>query len=295
MPPDNRGMPLQPRITEVERLLFRSDTVAVGAFRCPARHPLYVDSGPASGPLMVFPRTSTMISYAGGHSVTGAPPTALFYNEGQAYRRRKIDDIDASDWFMIDPGIVREVVERYDPSAADRSEHVLPFAIGPASPRTYLTQRRLHTLLSKGEPIDGLEVEETVIDLFRATVREACSVHNVRRRRSDGPVSPDVIERVKASIAVRPSANPSLKALSTAAGCSPFQLCREFRAATGYTLTQYRHTLRLRLALDALRHSTCDLTDLALGLGYSSHSHFTLAFRRQYAITPSQFRSAARS
>jgi AraC family transcriptional regulator len=287
-------MALQPHVTEVERLLFRSDSVAIGAFRCPARHPLFADSGPASGPLLVFPRTSTMISYAGGRSVTAAAPTALFYNEGQAYRRRKIDDIDASDWFMLDPGIVHEVVSHYDPSATDRPEHPFAFAIGPVSSLTYLTQRRLHTLLSTGETVDVLEVEETVIDLFRATVRDACSVQNVRRQRSDRPVSPDVIERVKASIALRPSANPSLKALSSAAGCSPFQLCREFRAATGYTLTQYRHALRLRLALDSLDR-THDLTDLALGLGYSSHSHFTLAFRRQYAMTPSQFRAAARS
>ena len=77
-------MPLTPHVTEVERLLFCSDVVAIGAFRCPSRHPLYADSGPASGHLLVFPRSSTTIVYDGGAVVTGGPPATLFYNRGQA-------------------------------------------------------------------------------------------------------------------------------------------------------------------------------------------------------------------
>src|SRR5438067_12261359 len=88
-------MSVCPRLTEVERLFFCSDLVAVGAFRCPADHPLFVDSGPTTGHVLVFPRTSTEILRDGGGTVTGAPPTVLFYNRGQAYRRRKIDAMDA--------------------------------------------------------------------------------------------------------------------------------------------------------------------------------------------------------
>jgi len=40
--------------------------------------------------------------------------------------------------------------------------------------------------------------------------------------------------------------------------------------------------------------SADDLTSLALDLGFSSHSHFTLAFRRAFGCTPSQFRSTTR-
>ncbi|HJW96068.1 MAG TPA: AraC family transcriptional regulator [Thermoanaerobaculia bacterium] len=272
-------MTLTPRVTEVERLLFCSDVVAIGAFRCPSRHPLFVDSGPASGHLVVFPRSSTTIVFDGGRTVTGASPTVLFYNRGQAYTRKKIDDIDASDWFMIAPDIVREAV----PAAADREDRLFPFYVAPASAKTYLEQRTLHTALSDGRPIDALTVEETVMGLLDDVIAAA------RRDKLR-----DSIEAVKALIASRPAANMSLRALASHAGCSPFQLCRTFRAATGQTITEYRHALRLRLALNALRDTRAELTDIALDTGYSSHSHFTMAFRRRFGITPSAYRHLRR-
>ena len=56
------------------------------------------------------------------------------------------------------------------------------------------------------------------------------------------------------------------------------------------TVTDYRQSLRLRMALERLRGNE-DLTTIALDLGYSSHSHFTMAFRREYGLTPSAYRS----
>jgi AraC family transcriptional regulator len=95
---------------------------------------------------------------------------------------------------------------------------------------------------------------------------------------------------VKRAIAAAPESNLPLRALAVVAGSSPYQLCRDFRALTGMTITRYRHALRLRLALDRLPGCN-DLTDLALDLGYSSHSHFTYAFRDHFGVTPSGYRA----
>ena len=81
-----------------------------------------------------------------------------------------------------------------------------------------------------------------------------------------------------------------LRSLARMAEISPYQLCREFRAVTGMTITRYRHSLRLRIALDRLR-GRVDLTELALDLGYSSHSHFTYTFRHHFGLTPSRYRA----
>jgi AraC-like DNA-binding protein len=275
-------MPLAPRVTEVERLLFCSDLVAIGSFRCPSRHPLYVDSGPASGHLVVFPRSSTTIVFEGGGAVTAGSPTVVFYNRGQAYTRKKIDETDASDWFMFAPDVVRDAVSQFDPGAADREDRIFPFFTAPASARAYLAQRTLHAALSDGSPVDALAVEESVVGLLGDVLREARAQRETLR---------DSIEAVKALISSRPAANISLRALASRAGCSPFQLCRAFRATTGQTITEYRHALRLRFALDALRDSRAGLTDIALDAGYSSHSHFTMVFRRRFGITPSAYRS----
>lgn len=283
-------MALEPRVTEVERLLFRSDNVAAGAFRCPADHPLFPDSGPASGYLVVFPRTSTTIVAESTTAVLAGPPTAVFYNCGQEYTRRKIDDIDACDWFMFDDAVVRDVVARYDPAVEGRDRRLFTTFVAPSSARTYLAQRQIYSLLSSGAEVDPLEIEERMLALFATAVGESMQRPEPRFRPS--PQLTAAVETVKLKIAARPTAKTSLAKLAAATACSPFQLCRAFRAITGFTITEFRHALRLRRSLSALRRRSCDLTTLALDLGYTSHSHFTMLFRRHFGITPSAFRKA---
>jgi len=283
-------MPLAPVVTEVERLLFRSDIAAAGAFRCSAKHGLFNDSGPASGYLFVFPRSSTKLLFAGGRTVTATPATTIFYNEGQEYRRERIDGIDASDWFMAAEDVVRDVVTRYDRSAADRGSKIFRFASGRAAGRLYLRQRRLHRQLAAGAIGDPLDADEAIVNLLDAAVREACGV-----RPEPSPATPaerqEIVAKVMAVIAAHPAANPPLRELAEAANCSPYHLCRIFRGATGYTITGYKHALRLHLALGALRRRR-DLTEIALSLGYASHSHFTCYFRRHFGMTPTAYRNA---
>ena len=104
----------------------------------------------------------------------------------------------------------------------------------------------------------------------------------------------DLVEAAKRTIASNLDRNVTLRELSTAIRCSPWRLCRAFRRATGQTLTSYRHALRMQVALERLRQRDTDLTDLALELGYSSHSHFTHVFHRYLGITPSQVRAGER-
>jgi AraC-like DNA-binding protein len=81
----------------------------------------------------------------------------------------------------------------------------------------------------------------------------------------------------------------TLDGLSRTLGVSPFGLCRAFRQATGGTLHQHLTGLRLATALEQLPRYRERLTDLALDLGFSSHSHFTQAFRTYFGHAPSVF------
>lgn len=103
----------------------------------------------------------------------------------------------------------------------------------------------------------------------------------------------NVVDAAKLAIASDPSRRIPLRELSRAVNCSPFRLSRVFRRATGQTLTSYRHALRVLAALERLRDADIDLTELALELGYSSHSHFTRIFRRHLGVTPSQVRAGS--
>jgi AraC-like DNA-binding protein len=75
-------------------------------------------------------------------------------------------------------------------------------------------------------------------------------------------------------------------------GGSPVYLTQVFQQVEGLPLYRYQLRLRLARALDLLGQYD-DLTPLSLDLGFSSHSHFSAAFRAAYGRSPSEFRQTA--
>jgi AraC family transcriptional regulator len=283
-------MPLEVRIKPVETLLFRGELVAVGKFRCPSTHALFRDSGPCSHHTIVFPRTITRIRYEdGGPSFLGNPGGVALYNQDQRYTRTKVSDVDASDWYTVSDDVLLEMMGDVDPRATP--ERPFRIAEGPSDARSFAEQRILFTALERDETLDRNGIEETVL---RFLARSLGRAHRIASR-APKPLRAGEIEAVEHArqlIARHPALNTPLRALAQACGVSPFQLCRLFRARTGETITAYRHALRLRLSLELLRDTHADITTLALDLGYSSHSHFTYAFRRHFGFAPSTFRRA---
>jgi len=87
----------------------------------------------------------------------------------------------------------------------------------------------------------------------------------------------------------------TLDALARAVFSSPFHLARVFRRETGISLHTHWNKLRLRQALQEIADGASDLTRLALELGFSSHSHFTQAFTREFGEPPSRIRRSLAS
>ena len=58
-------------------------------------------------------------------------------------------------------------------------------------------------------------------------------------------------------------------------------------------LHRYHLLARMAAALDEVLDSSRDLATIGVELGFSSHSHFTAAFRRSFDITPSELRRTA--
>jgi AraC-like DNA-binding protein len=75
---------------------------------------------------------------------------------------------------------------------------------------------------------------------------------------------------------------------------TPFQLCRAFSRVFGETMTSYRLRLRLMASLEQIRAGE-PLTDIALAQGFSSHSHFSAAFRAAFGRTPASCRDRVTS
>ncbi|MDB6047076.1 MAG: AraC family transcriptional regulator [Gammaproteobacteria bacterium] len=76
-------------------------------------------------------------------------------------------------------------------------------------------------------------------------------------------------------------------------GVSPVYLTQVFQQVEAMPLYRYQLRLRLARALDLLGRYD-DLTSLSMELGFSSHSHFSSAFRQVYGRTPAEFRRSIR-
>jgi AraC-like DNA-binding protein len=272
----------------VDRVVFASECVTIGAFRCAADHPSFRNSGPIAGDCFVFPRTAVIIQHDNARAFVADPTIVTLYNRRQAYERRAVSaDGDRCDWFAVSPELLRGALLGRDPAAAD-DERPIRFTHAPSDAATYLAQRRLFLSVSEPGGAEPLDVEERVVWLLDCVLGQA-----YRDARVDAPPLPhagDLADAAKRWIAPRFHERLTLTRIARALSCSMFHLCRSFRRATGLTLQAYRDQVRLRTALERLESGERDLTRLALDLGYSSHSHFTAAFRAAFGVPPSAAR-----
>jgi AraC-like DNA-binding protein len=101
-----------------------------------------------------------------------------------------------------------------------------------------------------------------------------------------------LVNRAKLVLASEPMRRWTLGEVACELRVSPVYLAQVFQRVEGRPLYKYQLQLRLAQALDLVRRYD-DLTTLALELGFSSHSHFSAAFRRAYGCSPSAFKQAA--
>ena len=80
--------------------------------------------------------------------------------------------------------------------------------------------------------------------------------------------------------------------LAALIGYRPPQFIRAFQATFGMPPHRYLLQQRVAWARDLLRTSNLALTDIALQLGFASHSHFSTAFRSETGLPPSEYRRA---
>lgn len=272
---------------------FQSSLVHVGSFRCPIGHPDFHAVAPTRGYCFVFPRTAVWIHQEGRRPFVADANVVPLYNPSRPYRRHAISpDGDRTDWFGVSPNVLRDMVRAFDGRHAEADVDLFAMAFGRAHSGLYLAQRQIYNRVRAGA-CDALFVDEQVIGLLADVLRAAYGhrsspVESPRRHR-------ELVEQTRALLARAAHEPLSLSRLARAVGASPFHLCRVFKALTGRTMHAYRGQLRLRRSLELLAGEGCELLDVALALGYSSHSHFSQAFRRAFGLTPSAFRSEAAS
>jgi AraC family transcriptional regulator len=265
--------------------LLDTETVTLRNVRCSGtcRHPSVEECVPTTH--LVFPYRGVYLRHVGDDQAVADANQVLLFNADEGYQvSHPMAGGDASLSLSLSDPVLLEL--------APKSLLSGRAAIGFRRQHLRIDHRAqalvavLRHSLENGT-IDPLEAEGLALTLvFRSlgprTSHESGATRSRRR----------LADRVKVLLAGDLSRRWSLAAIATEIRGSPVYLTQVFQQTEGMPLYRYHLRLRLARALDLITQYD-DLSTLAADLGFSSHSHFTAAFRQAYGRSPTAFRQSA--
>jgi AraC family transcriptional regulator len=265
---------------KVERLLT-TDLVSVRHVNCrgTCRHRSAEEC--ASHTHFVFPFRGVYLRHVGSDQAVADANHVLFFNAQQGYQVSH----------PVSGGDTSLVVSLAQPLLAELAPKSLlatgePLTFNQQSMRIDARAQALAMLLNHSlciGSIEALEAEALSLTLISRAIgprtARASGASYSRRR---------LVDRVKVLLASDLSRRWTLAEIAGEIRGSPVYLTQVFQQVEGLPLYRYHLRLRLARALDLVA-GRADLSGLAQDLGFSSHSHFTAAFKQAYGRTPSEF------
>ena len=199
--------------------------------------------------------------------VAALPPRRRIYEKRPASVQG-----ESSDWVWLGPGLV-DWLDVATPGWRDPGRWVLRLP-----PDVLLAQRLLVTRAMKGAP--AIELDALALSLVT-------SLFQVGHPSAGGHRLSD---RARRYILDHCEEALDLSAMGDHLGVSAAHLCVVFKRDNGITIGQFTRFVRLCQALELLEVGSRNLTDIAVRLGFSSHSHFSAQFRRAFGCTPREAR-----
>jgi AraC-like DNA-binding protein len=234
---------------------------------------------------LVFPYRGAFVRHLGGDDAVAEANQVLFFNAGEGYRvSHPVPGGDCCLTLRLGEPLLPELAPagllRRQPAPAFRRQRLR------IDPRAQVLVALLRHGLREGvaEPLEAESLAFTLAQraLGPRTTHGAGASYGRQR----------LVDRAKLVLAGDLARRWTLAEIGAEVGVSPVYLTQAFQQVEGMPLYRYQLRLRLARALDLLSRPG-DLTELALDLGFSSHSHFSAAFRAAYGRSPSQFRRVA--
>jgi AraC family transcriptional regulator len=236
---------------------------------------------------LVFPYRGVYVRHAGLDQAVAEANQVLFFNAFEGYRiSHPVPGGDASLTVVISEAMLRELA----PTTLMR---------GGASPLFRQPRLRIDARTQALVALLRHSLRQKIVEPLEA---ESLSLTLVQRalgpRTTHAPGATfgrqRLVDRVKLVLASDLARRWTLAQIAAEVRGSPVYLTQVFQQVEGLPLYRYQLRLRLARALDLLADYD-DLTDISQDLGFSSHSHFSAAFREAYGRSPSEFRRSALS
>jgi AraC family transcriptional regulator len=282
----DQGQPFDHGAAELDiTLLLGTDVVAVRDVLCVGRCRHESSEEAADTTRLVFPYRGIYIRHVGRAESVAEPNHVIFFNNGEPYR---ISHPVVGGDSCLSIGVAAETLLELAPTECLQTSDWAVFTQPrlPIDTKTQalaaLLRHRLHSGLC-----GQLEAETLTLELLQRTLGR-----RDRHTRNSNTVRQKLVDRAKLLVASDLSRRWSLAEIATEIGISPVYLTHVFQKVEGIPLYRYQLQLRLAQALGLLSDYH-NFSDLAFALGFSSHSHFSAAFKQAYGQTPSAFRRAA--
>jgi AraC-like DNA-binding protein len=240
----------------------------------------------ASSTHLVFPYRGVFVRHLGSDDAVGEANQVVFFNPAEGYRTsHPVTGGDACLDLVVGDALLRELA----PAALLHDGAATAFR--PQRLRIDARSQALVALLRhslRRQAAETLEAETLALTLVRRAIGERTS-HQAGASRG----LQKLVDRAKLALSADLARRWTLAEIAAEVGVSPVYLTQVFRQVEGMPLYRYQLRLRLARALDLLGRYD-DLTALGLDLGFSSHSHFSAAFRQAYGRTPAEFQRSVR-
>ena len=229
---------------------------------------------------LVFPYRGVYVRHLGRNDAVAEANQVLFFNQGESYHvSHPIKGGDACLSLAIGEPWLRELAPK--DQLAEGATLRFRWQRLRIDPRTQaLVSLLQHTL--RRQVTEALEAETLVLTLVRRALGERTS-HATRASAGRQKLA----DRAKLVLSSDLARRWTLAEIAAEVGVSPVYLTQVFQQVEAMPLYRYQLRLRLARALDLLGRYD-DLTSLSMDLGFSSHSHFSSAFRQVYGRTPTE-------
>jgi AraC family transcriptional regulator len=269
----------------VAQSLLKSPTVTIRDVYCrgSCRHQSADECATATE--LVFPYRGVYVRHLGHDQAVAEANQVLFFNATEGYRvSHPVPGGDASLSLAISEPQLRELAPPTflcdGATLVFRRQRLRIDARAQA-----LVALLRHSLRQNiAEPLEAESLALTLVQRALGPRTTHAPGASVGRQR--------LVDRVKLVLTSDLARRWTLAEIAAEVRGSPVYLTQVFQQVEGLPLYRYQLRLRLARALDLLAQYD-DLTVLSLDLGFSSHSHFSAAFREVYGRSPSEFRQSA--
>lgn len=129
-----------------------------------------------------------------------------------------------------------------------------------------------------------------IVDFEKTNIHEEALYEHGRMKQED--IKLLVIGQIHRYIDEHLSGDVSLTTIAEEVHFNPSYLSRYYKQMTGQNLLEYIQSKKLEGAIQLIQQTSLKLNEIAIRVGFDSHSYFTTFFKKKMGISPQEYRNS---